>query len=122
MTSKTFEIRDRMTFIPVLAVQLGPGGEADRYLLARSGYGCGPAEQAEYVLLVQINGGHGAAMSDPNEWGGRTMPVAHQYIKENFDSLASGAVVDVEFILGEKTLPSTSEASELALKQALRIS
>jgi hypothetical protein len=114
MITKLFEIRDRMTFIPVLAVRLLPHLEADRFLLARAGYGLTYAEQNQYVLLCQINGGGGSAFADPNRWpnGSRTYVVAHAYIIENFDLLQSGAVIDVEFILRETTEPKQSERLE----------
>lgn len=110
MNAKTFEIRDSGTFIPVLAVQLEPSCPEDRYLLARSGYGLTRESQREYVQLVEINGGHGRSECDHFAWtGSRTMHVAHRFIRENFDSLDSGAIVDVEFILGESAVPATSE-------------
>lgn len=114
MIAKTFEIRDRATFIPILAVKLAPACEADRHLLARAGFGIFAAQQATYVQLVQISGGHGRSTCDPYDWGQnpRTFLVAHQHIIEHFDSLASGAVVDVEFILGETLVEKQSEAAD----------
>lgn len=112
MQTKTFEIRDAGTFIPVMAVKLEPGCEADRYLLARAGYGREPASQARYVMLVRLVGGMVSAQYDPHEWGlamGRTMLVAHEHILAHFDELASGDVVDVEHILGLSAGPKTSE-------------
>jgi len=110
MQAKTFEVRDRMTFIPALAVKLDPACERDRYLLARAGYGLSPFEQAEYVLLVKVSGDEPKTQHDPHSWGDRTMRAAHQHIIENWSLLESGAVVDVEFILGEKQAPTESEA------------
>ena len=56
----------------------------------------------------------GKATNDPYKWeslglGPRTMPVAHNYIIENWHDLRDGDVVDVEFILGESSAPKTSE-------------
>lgn len=112
MIAKTFEVRDSGTFIPVLAVQLSPGNEADRYLLGRAGYGTQPTDQSEYILLCRIDGGSGHCTSDCFSWGGagRTMTVAHEYISENFEQLKSGDVVDVQFIIGETSEPKMSEA------------
>lgn len=111
MIAKTFEVRDSGTFIPVMAVKMEPGNEADRYLMARAGFGRTPEEQAGYVTLLRIAGGVGTATSDPHEWPGnsRTIPWAHRHIYENWDKLESGAVVDVEFILGETPQPKRSE-------------
>jgi hypothetical protein len=108
LIAKTLEIRDKGTFIPALAVQLGPTCEADRWLLARAGFGLSPTNQANYVILVHLEGDE--SHYDPHAWShARTMPVAHSFILENFDRLEDGAVVDVEFILGESQVPKVSE-------------
>lgn len=108
MKTKTFEVRDAGTFIPVLAIKLVPADERDRYLLARAGFGRSKEEQASYVVLIHLVDGH--ANHDPYCWPvGRTMEEAHKYIKKNFDSLQNGAVVDVEFILGITDAPKASE-------------
>lgn len=113
MQPKTFEIRDRATFIPAIALRLDPGTDRDRYLLARAGYGRLRSVQSGYILLsCNVSGGTDIIMnSDPNAWGGRTFPVAHRYIIEHWDELESGAVVDVEFIMGETVAPKQSEAA-----------
>lgn len=112
MEAKTFEIRDRSTFLPVLAVRLEPGNEQDGYLLDRAGFGPTPERQGEYVQLVRIAGGEGKSSCDPYDWGNRSMTTAHQYIIDKWGDLDSGAVVDVEFILGETGAPKVSEAFE----------
>lgn len=114
MITKTFEVRDRATFIPVLAIRLRPTDEADRYLIARAGYGTRPERQAEYILVVRIAGGEGRATCDPYDWGNgsRTLQVAHDHIAKNFDGLPNGAVVDVEYILGETAAPKVSESQD----------
>jgi len=40
---------------------------------------------------------------------------AHKYIKEHWDELRSGSVVDVEFILGESKEPKASERTSKSL-------
>jgi hypothetical protein len=110
MLAKTIEIRDKATFIPALAIRLKPTNGADLYLLARAGYSTTPERQAEYVLLMDIRGGEGRVNCDPECWGGRTWPVAHRWLIEHFDEIQSGAVVDVEFILGESAAPKVTEA------------
>lgn len=99
MIAKTIEIRDAMTFIPALAVKLEPSNPADEYLLARQGYE--RRHQGQYVLLVWF--ARAKAEYDPNAWGGRTLPIAHKYVIEHFDELVSGAVVDVEYLMGLTT-------------------
>lgn len=113
MECKTIEIRDVGTSIPALAIKLNPGNEQDRYLLGRAGYGVQAEHQSQYVLLLKLSGGSGDFNCRTGEWtGGRTMQVAHQFIKRSFDELESGQVVDVEFILGETPSPKQSEHVE----------
>lgn len=105
MKSKCFEIRDRHTFIPVLATKVSFEDEAESYLLRR----CGFRQDTKAVFLTRLGTGEGNY--DPNGWvnGTRTMTTAHRYIKLNFDALPNGAVVDVEFISGETSVPKRSE-------------
>ena len=108
MEAKTFEIRDAATFIPVLAIRLKPGNEVDRYLLSRAGYGKYGDSQKRYVVLWRLEGGH--ASYDEHSWGSaRTMGAAHKHILHAWDRLESGAVIDVEHILGETDEPKLSE-------------
>src|SRR4051812_37144695 len=94
--TKTFELRDRGTFVAVIASRIAPfdwpEGSADRYLARRSGYG------APLTLLTKLEG-ESAAHYDSKAWGDRTMSTAHTYIATHWQELASGDVVDVEFIL-----------------------
>lgn len=108
---KIFEIRDRMTFIPALAFKLDPKNEAEVFLAAKAGYSGHIDMQKTYVFLMPISGGHGYFSSDVYEHrnGGRTMAVAHKYIEENYETLEHGALVDVQFILGETSQPCESE-------------
>ena len=109
MTTKLFELRDRGTFIPVIAIRLnhGPASEAERYLLARAGF----RGRDNVIILVRAEcaGIDRNASYDPYAWGGRTYPVAHLHIIANWDKLSTGDVIDVEYILGETTAPKTSE-------------
>jgi hypothetical protein len=134
MVTKIIEIHDSGTFIPALAVRLGSPNEAERYLLARSGFGRTMEDQSEYIVLCKINGGEPcSAHIDPFAWGQnpRTMFVAHMYLlnrhhefekdklwcpsnraadkHDGFDALPQGVVVDVEFILGRREAPKTAE-------------
>lgn len=106
MKTKLFELRDRSTFVPVVAVQLDFTNEAERYLLRRTGYN----SAVQYVLMAGLDGGLNEISCDPFDWGqNRTRHFAHKYIIENFDKLESGQVIDVEFILGETKEPKKSE-------------
>jgi hypothetical protein len=98
MKTKTFEVRDRATFIPVFAIKMQPENEGQRYLLRRAGYSCQPDDPIVMVGFL----GKGGCNYDSYSWGGsRTMTVAHQYIEKNFDDLSNGDVIDVEYVLGE---------------------
>jgi hypothetical protein len=81
--------------------------EKERYLLSRSGYGF----DDPCVMLVRMdaNGRARQASYDPYGWGERTFPVAHNYIIDHFVELESGAVIEVEFLLGESKEPKQSE-------------
>ena len=114
MKAKAIEIRDEGTFIPALAVDMNPSVgehwtpkeiEGQRYLLRRCGY---PCDRRPNVILTRLDG-NGQATNDPYAWGGRTYPVAHQYIIEHWNDLRDGDVVDVSFILGETDKPKVSE-------------
>jgi hypothetical protein len=118
MHAKAIEIRDEGTFIAVLAVDMNPSvsqpyygfekyeeTEAQRYLLERCGY---PCDGKPNVLLTRLDGS-GKATNDPYEWGGRTFPVAHEYIIAHWNELRDGDVVDVQFILGETDRSKVSE-------------
>lgn len=100
MESKFIEIRDRGTFIPALAVRIS---RADGYLAGRAGFG------DPCVLFVHLTSERCAF--DPYHWEGssRTMHIAHKWIETHWSECLDGAVVDVQFILGETACPKLSE-------------
>lgn len=113
MKTKLFELRDRGTFIPVMAVQVTPGDDfSENWLMRRAGYA--PGDDCVILCRLSCSGVNNNATYDPYAWGQnpRTFLVAHKFIIENFDRLAPGAVVDVEFILGESTQSKVSERTE----------
>lgn len=107
MVSKVLEVRDRATFIPVLATKLATEDRVEAwYVHWRAGH----PRSYHNVALVRLDNGEGR--TDPYEWISgtpRTIPVAHEYIATHFDQLNSGDVVDVEFVLGESTTIKPSE-------------
>lgn len=109
MITKAIEIRDRCTFIAALAIKMVPDCLSDRYLLGRAGYDF--LNPCVMLCRMDANGLARQASHDPYEWGAcdRTYQVVHLYIIDHFDELESGAVVDVEFILGETKQPKKSE-------------
>lgn len=108
MRAKALEIRDAGTFIAALAVDMNPSNEAQNRLLWRCGY---PRDGQPNILLTRLDGS-GKATNDPYEWGGRTWPVAHDYIINHWPDIEDGAVIDVEYILGETVAPKSSEVQE----------
>jgi hypothetical protein len=107
MEVKMLEIRDRNTFMPVLAIRPVPANEEQRYLLRRDGYAGNASERCVILVKNQCGG----VSYDPYHWpeSPRTMRVAHLYIEQNWHVLSDGSVVDVEHILGETTRRKLSE-------------
>lgn len=109
MIAKLVEIRDRHTMIPAIAVKCDPANAAEAFLLRRAGYG----SDNVYVLLGKIDGSEmGDFAYDPfgHATAARTMREAHKWLIAHFDEIEPGAVVDVEFLLGESSDPKVSEA------------
>jgi hypothetical protein len=106
MQTKMLEVRDRMTYIPVLAIKMVPDNAIHHYYLRRHGY----SPTSCIIAVMKI--GEVEAHTDPYAWsngGCRTMTTAHEYIQSHYDELRDGDVVDSEFILGESQEPKTPE-------------
>lgn len=101
METKLFEIRDRMTFIPAMAVRISG---ADDPLLWRAGFAI---SEITSVILIHLT--RDQCHYDPFQWGDRTVYTAHRFIEREWSSLKNGAVVDVEYILNESDTPKQSE-------------
>lgn len=120
MIAKLFEVRDRMTYIPMIAIPIQPMTSAELYSLQDHRHTeererertlmrrCGYAYDQRTILMTPLRGRH-LAQCDPNDWGDRTFAVAHKYIEEHWDELESGSMVDVQFILGETEAPEAPE-------------
>lgn len=104
--TKIFEVRDRGTFAPVMAVRLTSTIMAEIYLLRRSGFSIS-TKYSPQILLVRM--GDSTAEFSEFDWTSRTLRTAHRHIRENWDQLETGSVVDVEFILGEAPAQKLSE-------------
>lgn len=116
MNAKLFELRDKGTLVPVLACLMASENDQEAWLLRRAGYGPGN----DLVLMAGIAAHPDKASYSPYDWGNnRTRQVAHQYIAQHWDDLPTGAVIDVEFILGETKEPKKSER-RLSLVPPLR--
>lgn len=110
MLVKMLEIRDSLTFMPVMTIKPIADNEGQHYLLRRDGYDASRREQCVILIKSQCRD----VSYDPYNWDGeRTMQVAHLYICEHWDTLRDGDVVDVQFILGETKTPKISERDEV---------
>lgn len=109
MEFKILEIRDKMTFISALAIEMNysPGDDIGAYYIhERCGYAF---DKWRPTILLTALAGMQPAYADPYDWKDRTYAVAHIYITENWHTLKTGDVIDVEYILGETTKIKTSE-------------
>jgi hypothetical protein len=97
MQTKLFEIRDRMTCIVAVGTLMATDDPRGSQMLHRKGYGPG----GNLILLADVSGGRRAEY-DSYAWGDRTWLTAHNYIEVNWERLPSGAMIDVQEILGEQ--------------------
>lgn len=106
---KIVEIRDIATFIPALAIKTIGGCPREKFIFKQIGY------WQPCILLISLQTPWFSARSS-SEWEkqdmGRTMGIAHKYIEENFDSIVSLQVIDVEFLKGEKDHPCANAFEE----------
>lgn len=108
LETKVLEVRDAGTFIPVIATKMLTMDPVEAYYVhGRCGYSNDQTHLS--VILARLDNGEGN--SDPYDWPGstRTMRAAHLYIEKEFYNLASGDVVDVEYIMG---ITATKKLSE----------
>ena len=110
LETKILEVRDRGTFIAVLAVNMncGPTSITTRYYLRRYGY---PCDGRPNIAITRLDASGEPFWNDPYCWSkqARTMPIAHEYIIKNWNQLENGDVVDVEFIEKEQATVKISE-------------
>jgi len=107
---KIFEVRDDMTCMPVLAIKVvNPRlGSREDKLLGKAGWG---RDGGVYMICMEMN----SVQDDPYKWGDntRTRTTAHDYIREHFDELEDGAMIDVKAILGEEPMESDIDKREI---------
>lgn len=108
---KIFDVVDRDVLAHVLAVPMWSDfTEKEGEILRSAEFNVG--WRGRHVLLGSISGdGVGMITADPSKWAGRSMTIAHAHIRDNWDQLESGDVIDIRFILGETfhkidTIPS----------------
>jgi hypothetical protein len=105
MEIKTLEVRDRSTFIPVVAVKVVPSNSSEKYLWNRAGFNMDSG--SSIILLGRINDLH--LEFYPPVWSNRTMSTVHEYLQNSWDGVENGQVLDVEYILGETDKAKESE-------------
>lgn len=120
MEVKLFEVRDRATFIPCFGILIVPTvswclglkvvHREEKFLIGRAGFAIDDNLMEPHVMFGRLDEG-GETQYDPYKWAGRarTLPLAHRYVTKNWKELESGAVIDVEFILGETAEKKESE-------------
>lgn len=104
---KFLEIRDSMTFIPAMAVLLSQRdveSVAGRWLLSRAGL---VSHSHRWVMLTKLETDETHCCY--STWSNRTMEIAHKFIRDNWDSILDGEVIDVEHILGITEEKKSSE-------------
>lgn len=108
MQIKLFEVRDRGTFIPVMAVLLEADPfSQDSWLLGRVGH----KSSVPTISLTRLSDAE--THFSPEDWGSsRSMPESHLHLYKEWDSLVSGEVIDIGFILGETQTKKVSERIE----------
>lgn len=102
MKVKLFEVRDVATFIPVAAFDCLPADTKERYLITQAGL-----LHEEFIFMVKL--ATGETHYDPNRWPSRTLKEAHKHVAADWRNLKSGAVIDVEYLLGETPKPKKSQ-------------
>lgn len=105
METKVLELRDRSTFIPLIAMKMVSTVTPEHNLLRAAGYG-----MHDCIMIFHASGGE--ARCDPYEWGDRTYKTAHAFIETHWDLINSGDVIDVEHILGETPTVKSSEVNK----------
>lgn len=106
---KIFEVRDRATLIPTVAFKFNAANKNEKWLLMTAGYGYSTEDQGEYIMVGPIEGGRGVMSTDPFKHKSMEMREAHLYILNHWTELDHGAVIDLEFLRGEKDKPAISD-------------
>ena len=92
---KVLEIRDRATYIPVVAFKTAGESDAEQSLFKSVGL------TNEHLILVKLSDCTANYSSFRWDRQSRTMRVAHDYINAHWNNIKSGDVVDIEYILKE---------------------
>lgn len=97
MIIKLLEVRDEATCFGVMAISIDPDNEQQRAIIRHAGF----SDRFDAIIMLDMHSCEGSydPFKQPNY--GRTRRDAHLWIREHFEELKDGDVVDVQFILGE---------------------
>lgn len=93
--AKIFEIHYEGQILAVIARIAEGDLESDRWLLGRPDL----TSAIRFVLLARLEGGE--VCFKPSDWsdGASVMPFVQGYLQDNWETLESGAVIDVSLLL-----------------------
>jgi hypothetical protein len=112
MISKVFELRSPATLIVILATRLSAENLQSATLLFHSGYGRYPKDIENYILVTPLDGGgNDVATTDPYMHKIEEIRIAHIYLREHFDELDNGSVIDIDYIQGNTNEPKETDMS-----------
>ena len=117
--TKVFDVRDSMTQMTVFVTELGHNANEDeKNATAYAGFTDNEDEQHRYHIFYEPtlkNGSH-----DVYEWyHRRTEFCAFSFIKDRFDVLVPGQIIDVEFLLAETEVSKSGHISDQWMHGAL---
>ena len=96
--TKIFAIHDVMTLVSMMVQRLVPETLQEELILSRAGY----REIDNYFFFSTFRDEMGEFTYDVYKLENqRSFGTAARYIKQNWDELESGELIDIEYILGE---------------------
>lgn len=102
--TKFIALLDRMTCIPCLAMRYTAESIGERAMFKRHGFGGSPDDRYTFFYLPNS----GECSYDPYKLGDDyTVGTCCSHIRDHWDDIKSGSVVDAEFLRGEVKEPKT---------------
>lgn len=109
--TKFVALLDRMTCIPCLAMRYTAENIGERAMFKRHGFGRSPDDRYTFFYLPNF----GTCSYDPNKLGDDyTAGTCCSYMRDHWEEIESGSVLDAEYLRGEKDEPK-SWGNEYAL-------